>query len=357
MADGKSFLFVSDHLGGGGAPISILNLAEALAEHGHDVTIAVLSDKVWHDIPEGVTVKTLPFQYANAWQKLRRFRLHAKKLDAWLVENNWSYDVVIANLYYTHQVVAHSLLSNQAWLCVRTDPAQMLLSKSVSDFKVRHKIKSIYGGRRVLAISHGILESISAYGVIPRQAEVVHNIIDALFVRERMRDDVEVSDYIVSVGRLGLRQKRYDRLLRAYKASGIAQKLVFVGEGELENAQALVRELGLESRVVFLGQKANPYPYIRHADLLVLASDYEGFGRVIAESLICGTPVVSTDCPSGPRDILTGELASCLVETNDEAALARKLREVLEAPPVIKPEHYERFSPDAIAHRYETLAG
>ena len=84
--------------------------------------------------------------------------------------------------------------------------------------------------------------------------------------------------------------------------------------------------------------------------------DFEIDSRPLART-ICGTPVVSTDCPSGPRDILTGELASCLVETNDEAALARKLREVLEAPPVIRPEHYERFSPDAIAHRYETLAG
>ncbi len=108
---------------------------------------------------------------------------------------------------------------------------------------------------------------------------------------------------------------------------------------------------------MFLGQKENPYPYIYHADLLVLASDYEGFGRVIAESLICGTPVVSTDCPSGPRDILTDELATCLVQTDDEQALARKMREVLDAPPVIKPEHYTCFSPDTIARRYETLAG
>ncbi|MCK0714453.1 glycosyltransferase [Chromohalobacter sarecensis] len=351
----RSFLFASDHLGGGGAPISILSLAEALVQRGHDVTMVVLSDKVQYDMPRGVAVKKIPFTYKNAWQKLRRFRLHAQKLDKWLSENKRSYDVVIANLYYTHQVVAYSSLANQAWLCARTDPAQMLLSKNVSNFKIRRKIKNVYGGRRVLAISHGILESISAYGAAPRQAKVIHNIIDADVVRERMQDEVEIKDYIVFVGRLGLRQKRYDRLLRAYKESGITQKLVFVGDGELEHAQALVRELGLESRVVFLGQKANPYPYIRHADLLVLASDYEGFGRVIAESLICGTPVVSTDCPSGPRDILTGELATCLVPTGDEQALAGKMREVLDAPPVIKPEHYERFSPDAIARQYESL--
>ncbi|MCI0510270.1 glycosyltransferase involved in cell wall biosynthesis [Chromohalobacter marismortui] len=357
MAGERSFLFVSDHLGGGGAPISILNLAEALAGRGHDVTIAVLSDKVWREIPEGVIVKKLPLEYENIWQKFWRFRRHAKEIDNWLEETGDDYDVVIANLYYTHQVVIHSSLADRAWLCARTDPVQMLLSKRVSNFKIKHKIKKIYGGRRVLAISHGILESISRYGCVPQNAKVIHNIIDADFVRERMRQDVEVKDYIVAVGRLGLRQKRYDRLLRAYKKSGIARKLVFVGDGEIEKAKALVHDLELDENVVFLGQKANPYPYIHHADLLVLASDYEGFGRVIAESLICGTPVVSTDCPSGPRDILTGELASCLVETNDEAALARKLREVLEAPPVIRPEHYERFSPDVIAHCYETLAG
>lgn len=357
VADGKSFLFVSDHLGGGGAPISILNLAEILAQRGHDVTIAVLSDKVWHDIPEGVTVKTLPFRYKNVWQKLRRFRLHAAKVDAWLREDAKTYDVVIANLYYAHRVVTYSSLAAQAWLCIRTDPTEALLSKRRSRPKALRRIRKLYGGRRVVAISHGILASLSDAKAAPGRGEVIHNVIDASAIERRMHQSVEVSDYIVSVGRLGLWQKRYDRLLRAYKESGITQKLVFIGDGELENVQALVRELGLESRVVFLGQKANPYPYIRHADLLVLASDYEGFGRVIAESLICGTPVVSTDCPSGPRDILTGELATCLVQTDDEQALARKMREVLDAPPVIKPEHYTCFSPDTIARRYETLAG
>ncbi|SOC56266.1 Glycosyltransferase involved in cell wall bisynthesis [Chromohalobacter canadensis] len=350
-----TFLFLSDHLGGGGAPISILNLAKALAGRGHEVTIAVLSDKVWHDIPEGVTVKTLPFQYANAWQKLRRFRLHAEKLDAWLRDEARTYDVVIANLYYAHRVVTHSSLAAQAWLCIRTDPTEALLGKRGSRAKAVRKIRKLYGGRRVIAISHGILASLAAHGATPGRGEVIHNIIDAEDIERRMHQDVEVNDYIVSVGRLGLRQKRYDRLLRAYKASGIAQKLVFVGEGELENAQALVRELGLESRVVFLGQKANPYPYIRHAELLVLASDYEGFGRVIAESLICGTPVVSTDCPSGPRDILTGELANYLVACDDEAALAEKIASAVAAPPRIDPSHYRGFSPRAIAERYEAL--
>lgn len=357
MAGGRSFLFVSDHLGGGGAPISILNLAKALAGRGHEVTIAVLSDKVWHDIPEGVTVKTLPFRYKNVWQKLRRFRLHAAKVDAWLREDAKTYDVVIANLYYAHRVVTYSSLAAQAWLCIRTDPTEALLGKRGSRAKTVRKVRKLYGGRRIIAISHGILASLSDAKAAPGHGEVIYNVIDASAIERRMHQDVEVSDYVVSVGRLGLRQKRYDRLLRAYKESGIAQKLVFVGDGELENAQALTTELGLDDRVIFLGQKENPYPYIHHADLLVLVSDYEGFGRVIAESLICGTPVVSTDCPSGPRDILTGELATCLVPKDDEQALARKMREVLDAPPVIKPEHYTCFSPDTIARRYETLAG
>lgn len=352
---GGSFLFLSDHLGGGGAPISILNLAHALVMRGCAVTILVLSDKVWREIPEGVIVKKLPFEYENIWQKFWRFRRHAREVDNWLEEAGNDYDVVIANLYYTHQVVTHSSLADRAWLCTRTDPVQMLLSKRVSNFKIKYKMKKIYGGRRVLAISHGILESISRYGCVPQNAKVIHNIIDADFVRERMRQDVDVKDYIVAVGRLGLRQKRYDRLLRAYKKSGIARKLVFVGDGEIEKAKALAHNLELDGKVVFLGQKANPYPYIHHADLLVLASDYEGFGRVIAEALICGTPVVSTDCPAGPRDILMDDLAWCLVNPNDENELAEKMVRVLENPPQIWPSHYLRFSPESITDHYMSL--
>ena len=94
--------------------------------------------------------------------------------------------------------------------------------------------------------------------------------------------------------------------------------------------------LGLGKKVIFQAYTDNPYAWIRHADLFVFSSDFEGFGRVLAEALIIGTPVVSTDCPTGPSEILTGVLKDFLVPPGDVNALASKIREALQYYPDIK---------------------
>lgn len=353
--EGYRVLFISDHLGGGGAPLSILGLADSLARRGCRVTLLVLGDKVWHEMPEGVSVVRLPFRFRNAWQKLRRYRLHARLLDRWVRAQPDAFDLVVANLHYSHQVVNRSRLADRAWLCIRTDPAVALLGAGKPRRRRLRKMRWLYHRRRVIAISQGILDSLAQHGVAPRDAQLIYNVIDAEAIRQRMAAPISHDDFIVYVGRLERRQKRYDRLLQAYRASGVSQPLVVVGDGEIEEARALARSLGVEERVVFLGQQANPYPYIHGARLLVLSSDYEGFGRVIAEALVCGTPVVSTDCPSGPREILQGELADCLVERDEGPLLGEKIREVLASPPRIEEAHYRVFLPETIAARYMAL--
>ena len=156
------------------------------------------------------------------------------------------------------------------------------------------------------------------------------------------------------VDRLELR----DRLLEAFARSGFGGDLVIVGTGTSEQRRRLresISERGLEARVDLPGFQANPYPIIRHARGLVLTSDYEGFGNVIVESLVCGTPVVSTRCPSGPDEILTGELARGLADL-DADSLAEAIDRVLADPPMISEASVQRFAIEAVAERYLALA-
>lgn len=111
-------------------------------------------------------------------------------------------------------------------------------------------------------------------------------------------------------------------------------RLVLVGDGpERPRVAALVRALGVERDVWFAGSQVNPYPYMARARVLVLASRSEGLGMVLIEALALGTPVVATDCPSGPAEILAGGRFGRLVPVGDAAALARAVLDTLDHPP------------------------
>src|SRR5690606_26732556 len=106
--------------------------------------------------------------------------------------------------------------------------------------------------------------------------------------------------------------------------------LCILGEGEERpRLQALVDALGLDGRLLLPGYQSDPAPWYAHADLFVLSSDHEGFGNVIVEALEQGVPVVSTDCPSGPREILEGGKYGTLVPVGDAAALASAIDDAL----------------------------
>lgn len=135
---------------------------------------------------------------------------------------------------------------------------------------------------------------------------------------------------ILSVGTLKA-VKRHDLLIRAFaQMSRRDATLCILGEGkERPRLQALVDALGLDERVLLPGYQSDPAPWYAYADLFVLSSDHEGFGNVIVEALEQGVPVVSTDCPSGPREILEGGKYGTLVPVGDAAALASAIDDAL----------------------------
>lgn len=156
------------------------------------------------------------------------------------------------------------------------------------------------------------------------RAEELPNVIQIDSIRRRAEEPVPKPDspFIVSVARLDEGQKDHRTLLCAYakareRLPGIGQ-LLLIGEGpDRASLEALAKELGIHDAVRFLGFCSNPFPYIRAAEMLVLSSRYEGFGMVLGEAMALGTPVISADCPTGPRDLLEGGEAGLLVKPGD----------------------------------------
>ncbi len=136
---------------------------------------------------------------------------------------------------------------------------------------------------------------------------------------------------VVACGRMH-RQKGFDVLLPAFAqtAAQIPSELWLLGEGPHRAAlETQAAELGIADSVRFLGFQSNPLAFFRTADLFVLSSRWEGFGNVIVEALGCGTPVLSTDCPFGPAEILENDRWGKLVPVEDADALANGMREIL----------------------------
>ncbi|WP_375791934.1 glycosyltransferase [Paraburkholderia fungorum] len=162
------------------------------------------------------------------------------------------------------------------------------------------------------------------------------NVIDDDALRQAARAEINLpaERFIVSVARLDEGQKDHKTLLRAYAqvrehgCSNVA--LVLIGEGrDRRELEQLADELGVGAWVHFLGFCANPAPYIRQAEMLVLSSRYEGFGMVLGEAMALGTPALSTDCPTGPRDLLEGGKAGLLVPPGDVDAMAGAIKRLL----------------------------
>jgi glycosyltransferase involved in cell wall biosynthesis len=165
---------------------------------------------------------------------------------------------------------------------------------------------------------------------------------------------------ILGAGRL-TRQKAFTTLIRAFARleTRPAPRLVIIGEGSERDALLhLAAELGVAERVALPGFVANPRAQMARARLFALSSDWEGFGNVLVEAMSVGTPVVATDCPSGPREILRDGALGSLVPPGDPAALAAAIDAVLRAPPVAAEALRQRaadFAPTRVAERYRAL--
>lgn len=134
--------------------------------------------------------------------------------------------------------------------------------------------------------------------------------------------------------------------------------LLVLGEGPLRRPLGeQVARLGISAHVEFAGFDVNPYRYMRACDLFVLSSDWEGLPGVLIEAVACGANVVSTDCPSGPAEILGHGAFGRLVPCGDRTALATALGDALDDPIRPGPDAWERYTVQAAAQRYAEIVG
>jgi glycosyltransferase involved in cell wall biosynthesis len=166
--------------------------------------------------------------------------------------------------------------------------------------------------------------------------------------------DLPREPFVLHVGRF-MPQKRHDLLLDAWKIISLPLRLVLLTAPD-PALERMIRERNLQGRVAVAGFQRNPYPWMRASELLVLSSDREGMPNVLVEALACGTRVVSTDCPSGPREILRGELARGLAPCGDAAALAAAMRAALDRARPSPAQIPVEFTEQRMGASYEGLS-
>ena len=221
----------------------------------------------------------------------------------------------------------------------------------------------------VVAVSEGVAaDLVEMCGLAPASVVVRNNPVVTPEV-VRMRSEpvehpwlaVRATPTVVAVGRL-MPQKDFATLIAAFAMARRARpaRLVVLGDGPLrEDLEKLTRQLGVSDDVSLPGYCANPYPAMAAADLFVLSSRWEGSPGVLIEAMSCGTVVVATDCPSGPRQILDGGRYGRLVPVGDAAAMATAIVDALDGNlPPPPPESWMPYEQERVVDSYlELLLG
>lgn len=354
-------VFFIDILIGGGAGRSVITLFKTLNKLGVD-THLILIDPIIRTPIEEFEEKV---HILNPKRNLPKFKpikhkILAEKLKKLVDTLNPT--IFISNLQYADKITYMANIPN-SFFCIRNTMSKDFLKFKKTKFEKKIKLlklRKIYSHQNIIAISKGIYKDlIENVKISPKKLITIYNPFDIENIQKLGKEknkNIPNEPYLLHIGRYDIHQKRHDLLLQAYKKLNPPYKLYLLGKGDdKEKIEKMIRQMGLEKKVILAGFDPNPYPWIKNAKLAILTSDYEGFVRVVVESLALNTPIVSTNCP-GADEVLINDLSQLLAKKGDVEDIAAKIDYNLKNPVKIEKRHYEKFKAENIAKEYIKLA-
>ncbi len=335
-------ILVVKEIEGGGIQKSYLTLFNSFLKYGHEAYLFVLTKpKKLTNLHKNIII----LNGHTKFQKGLQLKNYLKKLS--------NIDLAIINAEYMKKYIPIS--QDKIFFTVHVIWSHRL-GKGINKFFKLLKLKYRYYNENIITVSDGIKKDLMEnIKIKPKTIKIIPDSYDIDEINKLSHKKIDIKDdFIVAVGSL-LPVKRYDLLIKSFSMiKNKTIKLIIVGSGkEKDNIINLINKYKLQKRIILKGFDENPYKYIKNAKLLVLSSDSEGFSRVIIESLILKTPIVSTDCsPIFKENFFSENLKKFIVPKNNAQLLAQKIEQALNDYPKINNEFCYTFSDKNIINQY-----
>lgn len=353
----KKIAFVIHSLGRGGAEKVVSELSIYWQSKGYAVSLILFENEVGY--PVGGEIINLDLPSGDGF--FERVFILLKR--AWRLKEIYqktSFDLIVAIM---ETASFPSILVNQNTIASNHCNPDLYFSKA--EWKLSKVL--FPKAKKVVCVSKVAMQAFKNGLPVITPLTTIYNPVDferlAAYSKQKLAIKLE-GKYIIAVGRLEL-QKRIDRLLSAYAETKLRHeaKLLILGEGSLRpQLEQQIKALGLVDQVLMPGNIENPHPNIAEAEFLVLSSDHEGFPMVLIEALAIGKPVVSTDCATGPNEIIQHGQNGLLVPVENTLALRDALDELYFNKPLHQYLSHNaaasvaHLSIAAIADQWEALA-
>lgn len=344
----------------GGAERAMINLADGFVNRGLNVDMVLI--RAEGPYLEQLNPEVRVVDLAAQWKPFS-----VPKLAQYLKDVNPK--TLIASLHYPCEIAlwAKQLAGSSTRVMVVEHN-----TLSVEDKRSIHHLTPLMAkwfypwADQIVAVSYGVADDLArVMGVGSDRIQVIYNPVLLPQVLTQAKEPVNHPWFapgeppvILGVGRL-TPQKGFPTLIRAFARvrQTMAARLVILGEGpDLEQLQALAEDLGVADSVAFPGFLINPYAYMAKSAVFVMSSVYEGLGNVLIEAMGVGTPVISTDCKSGPSEILAKGKYGALTPVGDSEAIAQEILKVLKGETAtVDPQWLDQFTLDACVQKYLDL--